>query len=114
VVLGALEVDFLRGEERLALISIAARLPVDIRVTDEALEVSVGDPQVWLTKVDGGIEFGEREMNIFDAYLQTALPNYIRDVLHEVPIPAQYGTLLNAPGFTVADGYVFFGDDPLP
>lgn len=114
ITVGGLELEFLRGETSLARVSVSARIDVDIRVADDQLQILTGARELWLTKLDGGEEFSEREMNILAAFLETALPEDMRAMLDGVPIPPQYGPLLNAPSISVQRGYVFFGDDPLP
>ncbi len=114
ITVGGLELEFLRGETSLARVSVSARIAVNLRVADDKLQVLTGARELWLTKLDGGEEFSEREMNILAAFLETALPEDMRAMLDGVPIPPQYGPLLNAPSISAEGGYVFFGDDPLP
>jgi len=114
ITIGGLELEFVRGETKLARVSVSARIAVDIRRANDELQVLTAAREIWLTKLDGTDEFDEREMNILAAFLETALPEDMRAVLDGVPIPPEYGSLLNAPGITVQSGYVFLGDDPLP
>ena len=114
ITFGELELELSRGNTLLARVSVCGRIALRVDTSNGQLRVLAGAQELWFTKLGGSDEFGEREMNILAAFVETALPEAMRPVFDSLPIPAQYGALLNAPGLTVAQGYVHIGDDPLP